>query len=211
MCASPVSPPPDDAKKTGRGRTRASIGAVRNPETTEAILQAAEQILDENGYHAFSLDAVVRRAGSSKPTIYRWWSNKGELLRDVYERAGEAALTLPDTGSLFGDLSEHLHSLRSWWKSSRSGEALRSFITEIQLKPDTIHTFRRDFLARRSRILVLLMQRAVARGEIPASARIDAAVELLVGISWLHLLTNDLDSKETVDAAVRIVVDGLRT
>ncbi|XHH31104.1 TetR/AcrR family transcriptional regulator [Xanthomonas euroxanthea] len=139
------------------------MGAVRSPESTEAILTAAEAILEENGYKAFTLDAVVARAGASKPTIYRWWGSKAALIREVYERSGEASLVVPDTGSLEQDLKAHLGSLWRWWATTRSGEALRSFITEIQLNPESLQEFRETFLPRRERTLRNIFARAVER------------------------------------------------
>jgi AcrR family transcriptional regulator len=92
-----------DHLKSAKLRSRSSIGAVRSPQSTEAILEAAAAILEERGYRAFTMDALVERAGSSKPTIYRWWKNKGALLRDVYERTALTFVTQPDTGDLNKD------------------------------------------------------------------------------------------------------------
>ena len=74
-----------------RPRRRASIGARRSPETEAAVKDAARAILAEKGYAGFSIDAVSRRAGAGKPTIYRWWKNRADLLMEVYaaEKAGE--------------------------------------------------------------------------------------------------------------------------
>ena len=63
---------------------RRSIGARRNPESAEAILEAAEAVLLESGYAGFSIEAVARKARAGKPTIYRWWPSKAALLLDVY-------------------------------------------------------------------------------------------------------------------------------
>ncbi|HDZ2453968.1 TPA: TetR/AcrR family transcriptional regulator [Klebsiella pneumoniae] len=193
-----------------KGRTRLSIGAVRSPESTEAILTAAADILEENGYKAFTLDAVVARAGASKPTIYRWWGSKAALIRDVYERSGEASLVIPNTGSLEQDLNIHLGSLWKWWRSTRSGEALRSFITEIQLNPESLEEFRKIFLPRRERSMRRIFDHALARGEIKDAAAIEAAASMLTGMSWLHLLTGNLGATQQIEQAVKIVTTGLR-
>ncbi|MDF0490352.1 TetR/AcrR family transcriptional regulator [Sphingomonas sp. H39-1-10] len=191
------------------GRSRTSIGAVRSQEATDAILKAAAELLEEEGYSGFTLDAVARRAASSKPTIYRWWSSKGALIRDVYEHSGEASLRLPDTGNLGDDLTLHIKDLWRWWRESRAGEVFRSLLTELHLHPDLIVEFRGNFMERRSRILRTILQRAADRGEITDTKRMDAAIELLTGISWLHLLTASLDAEERVAAAASIVAAGL--
>ncbi|HBQ8001981.1 TPA: TetR/AcrR family transcriptional regulator [Klebsiella pneumoniae] len=193
-----------------KGRSRLSIGAVRSPESTEAILTAAADILEENGYKAFTLDAVVARAGASKPTIYRWWGSKAALIREVYERSGEASLVIPDTGSLEHDLNIHLGSLWNWWRSTRSGEALRSFITEIQLNPESLEEFRKIFLPRRERSMRRIFDHALARGEIKDASAIEAAASMLTGMSWLHLLTGNLEATQQIEQAVHIVTTGLR-
>lgn len=191
-------------------RSRSSIGAVRSPQSTEAILEAAAAILEEQGYRAFTMDALVERAGSSKPTIYRWWGSKGALLRDVYERAALTFVTSPDTGNLEQDLIVHLRSLWSWWRSSSAGETLRSFFIEIQLDSQAIAEFREEFLPRRERTLRKIFARAVSSGEIVDGPSVEAAVSMLTGMSWLHLITANLEKLDDIDSSVAVIVRGLR-
>lgn len=191
-------------------RSRLSVGAVRSEETTNAILNAAAELLEEQGYAGFTLDAVVQRAESSKPTIYRWWKNKAALIRDVYERSGEASLHVPDTGQLELDLYEHLSALWQWWNSSKSGEVLRSFITELQLRPDGLDEFRKSFLPRRQYVMRRILLRAVERGEIREGPEIENAISLLTGVSWHHLLIGDLAALDELKVMVGIVVKGLK-
>lgn len=196
--------------KPTKGRSRSSIGAVRSPQSTEAILDAAAAILDERGYRAFTMDALVERAGSSKPTIYRWWRSKSALLRDVYERAALTFVATPDTGELQSDLITHLRSLWTWWRSSSAGETLRSYFTEIQLNPAAIKELREEFIPRRERTLRRIFAKAVERGELSPDADTSVAVSMLTGLSWLHLMSGNLDNLELIDNAVAIVVQGLR-
>jgi AcrR family transcriptional regulator len=191
-------------------RSRSSIGAVRSPQSTEAILEAAAAILEERGYQAFTMDALVERAGSSKPTIYRWWRSKGALLRDVYERTALTFVKHPDTGNLEEDLVVYLRSLWDWWRTSSAGETLRSLVTEIQQDPVAIEEFRKEFLPRRERTLRQIFARAVDSGEVREDAPTDAAVAMLTGMSWLHLVTANLENAGEIDNAVAIIVAGLK-
>ncbi|WP_297833906.1 TetR/AcrR family transcriptional regulator [Pseudomonas sp.] len=196
--------------KSAKTRSRSSIGAVRSPQSTEAILDAAAAILEEHGYKAFTMDALVERAGSSKPTIYRWWRSKGALLRDVYERTALTFVTAPDTGDLERDLIVHLRSLWSWWRSSSAGETLRSLITEIQHDSTAIDEFREAFLPRRERTLRKIFARAVDSGQITEGAAVEVAVSMLTGMSWLHLVTANLENLDDIDKAVSVIVNGLK-
>ncbi|HJR90359.1 MAG TPA: TetR/AcrR family transcriptional regulator [Aeromicrobium sp.] len=45
-----------------------------------AVLEAAVAVLAEVGYGAFTIDAVARRSGVARSTIYRLWEGKAELI-----------------------------------------------------------------------------------------------------------------------------------
>ena len=44
------------------------------------VLEAAISVLAEDGYGAFTIDAVARRSGVARSTIYRLWPGKAELI-----------------------------------------------------------------------------------------------------------------------------------
>jgi AcrR family transcriptional regulator len=49
----------------------------------DAILSATRDILGEVGFSRLSIEAVAKRAGVGKPTIYRWWPDKSHLVFDA--------------------------------------------------------------------------------------------------------------------------------
>jgi AcrR family transcriptional regulator len=71
--------------------------------TRERILAATAEVLGSNGMTKLSLSKVATQAGVSRPTLYRWFSSKRELLdafvvweRHFYERAiADAYVGLP--------------------------------------------------------------------------------------------------------------------
>ena len=67
--------------------------------TTEAILDAAVVEFEQHGFRRVALDDVARRAGVSRTTIYRRFSNKDELIAAVIERENVA---------LFADIASEL-------------------------------------------------------------------------------------------------------
>jgi TetR/AcrR family transcriptional repressor of mexJK operon len=62
------------------GETPAS---ERGREREAAILEAAEQEFLEHGYGATTIDAIAKRAGGSKSTLYRFFPNKAALFHAV--------------------------------------------------------------------------------------------------------------------------------
>lgn len=58
-------------------RTR---GRPRRAGADEEILRATRELLDEDGYAAFTVDVVAERTGIAKTTIYRRWPTRGALV-----------------------------------------------------------------------------------------------------------------------------------
>ncbi|MBA4790337.1 MAG: TetR/AcrR family transcriptional regulator [Pseudomonadota bacterium] len=179
----------DDQPKTGR---RASIGARRNPATEAAIVAAARDLLAERGYAGFSFEEVARRAGAGKPTLYRWWPTKADLLVEVY--AGEKAATMrpPDTGHLTEDLVSYTRALWSFWRDTPTGRAFRGLIAEAQSSAAAQSTLRDKFLPERLKDVRALFEQAAARGEVRTDT-IEDLIALYIGFNWFRLLTGRIE------------------
>jgi AcrR family transcriptional regulator len=54
--------------------------AVADRSSRERILAATAEVLGRNGMTKLSLSEVALRAGVSRPTLYRWFASKRELL-----------------------------------------------------------------------------------------------------------------------------------
>jgi len=193
-----------------RKPSRRSIGAVRSPEAHRSILAAAAEILDESGYAGFTIEAVARRAGASKPTIYRWWKGKAALIMELYEEERETALSVSDRGSLEQELTIRMRNLWRLWQTTPLGHALRSIIAEAQADAAALAQLREDFLPKRRASTHTLFARAMARGEIPRHADIEAATTLIYSFNWYHLLINQLQDETVIEHYVRMIVSGLK-
>ena len=84
----------------GHGSDR---GRPRDLTMDESILVATIQLLSEVGYPRLTVAEVARRAGVSKPAIYRRWAQKSQLVVEAMVTQMPRRLP-PDTGSTAGDL-----------------------------------------------------------------------------------------------------------
>jgi len=188
-------------------RGRKSIGAKRNPESADAIIEAAEAVLREAGYAGFSIEAVARRARAGKPTIYRWWPSKAALLIEVYRR--QKRVETPDTGSLEDDLAGFLQNLFAHWRDTPSGNIFSSLVAEAQSDEAAASALAEYTKGRRSHT-GLMIERAKARGEVAADVDAGIVADLIASYAWRHLLTKRLDEDETaIRAAVRCITRGI--
>ncbi|TGP24773.1 MULTISPECIES: TetR/AcrR family transcriptional regulator [unclassified Mesorhizobium] len=186
---------------------RKSIGAKRNPESADAIIEAAEAVLAEAGYSGFSIEAVARRARAGKPTIYRWWPSKAALLIEVYQRQKRVAV--PNTGRLEDDLVGFLVNLFAHWRDTSSGNVFRSLVAEAQ-SDEAAAVALADYARGRRAHTSSIVERAKARGEVSVDVDAEIVADLIASYAWRHLLTNRLDEDEaTIRAAVRYVVRGI--
>ena len=66
----------------------AHADAAEDTSTRRRILAATAEVLGRNGQTKLSLSEVALQAGVSRPTLYRWFASKEELLGafGVYER-----------------------------------------------------------------------------------------------------------------------------
>src|SRR5918994_5565425 len=72
----------------------------RSARVREAVLDAAFAELDEHGYNGFSIEAVARRSGVHKTTIYRRWPTREALLVYALDSRSDRDVQVPNTGSL---------------------------------------------------------------------------------------------------------------
>ncbi|HTV67257.1 MAG TPA: TetR/AcrR family transcriptional regulator [Rhizobiaceae bacterium] len=189
---------------------RRSIGAKRNPDSAEAILEAAEELLRDKGYAGFSIEAVAKRARAGKPTIYRWWPNKTALLLEVYQRQ-KGQVDYSDTGSIEEDMFRFMKSLFHQWRETQTGEIFRSLVAEAQQDDAALKALAHYAGTRRGRTRQIV-ERAQKRGEVRADVMPEVVADLLAAYAWIHLLTDRLyESDETIRAAVAVIANGIKS
>jgi AcrR family transcriptional regulator len=65
----------------------------RKARTRSELLDAAERLFSEQGFHATSVDAVADAAGYTKGAVYSNFASKEDLFFAIYERRVDAAVT----------------------------------------------------------------------------------------------------------------------
>ena len=137
-------------------------------ELIQAVHAAALAEISENGLRGASMDRIAKRAGTGKAALYRRWPNVRALGLDVFlvTIAEAVPQAFPNTGSLREDLVD---SMKSFTSSFRGPMALvlRELISESAHDSALIEEFNRRLGEPMESELVNVLQRAMARGEIP--------------------------------------------
>ncbi|MDB5511723.1 MAG: TetR/AcrR family transcriptional regulator [Enterovirga sp.] len=172
------------------------------------MLATAREVLAERGFAGFSVDEVARRAGAGKPTIYRWWPSRADLLLEVYLTERSARVSEPETGSLSGDLAALARATLAAWRGTPAGAALRGLIAEAQRGDAALLALWGRFLPAWLQPVRSVLGDAVRRGEVDP-ADIELVVELYSGFLWRRLLTGQTDDDRTaIDRMARLIASG---
>jgi len=163
-------------------------GRPRSERARRAILQAAADLLLDEGTAHVSMDTVAERAGVSKATIYRWWPSKERLALDALLEWTGTDSAPRDTGTLRGDL---LALVRPWVREIRRrpfARVIGALLTEAQSDPAFAEDYRRHFVEQRRAPMRAAFERAIARGEVPADLDVEVALDLIYGPVYHRLL-----------------------
>jgi len=164
------------------------IGRPRDKRIDAAVLQATVDLLGEIGYADLAVDAIARRAGTSKPAIYRRWPSKAHLVHEAVFPIGYA-MTLPNTGSVAGDVREMLRRTVAVLTIPAARAALPGLVGEMAADLTLHAVLLERFGDILFRGLADRLEDAVARGEIRPEVTAADMVEALAGPTLFALLT----------------------
>src|ERR1700757_2562979 len=174
----------------------------RSARVRREVLAATLQILLEEGLAATTIPAIAERSGVHHTSIYRRWNDRTALIREAALSAVDAEATVPDTGNLRSDLIAGLDEVRKLLISPLGTVLLDA----ARSRDDDLNELRRTYWDARLDHCSVIVERAVARGELPAGTDHRLVFELLIGpIHARMLLSPDpLDdvSTTTIVAAV---------
>lgn len=183
----------------------------RSTRVRDAVLTAARGQLLERGYAALSVREVARAAGVAPTTVYRHWPTVADLASAAMNDLVGADDVVPDTGSLAGDLHALVAKVARLLSHPQVVSVLRAVIA-VEDTTATAATLRRRFWRNRIEGASVIIDRAIARSELPAGVEADALFEALMAPIYLRVLL-DLEPRDeahttrAIDAALRLAAE----
>ena len=167
---------------TGRapGRPRCAI-------THQAILDCANDLLEEIGFSNMSVEGIAARAGVGKATIYRRWPNKAGVVMDAFLAATAKEIAFPDTGSAREDIRRQMRSVVKVLNGPR-GQTIATLIGVVQSDNELAEAFRTRFVAVRRGEGKAVLQRGIANGEFNPNMDLESVLDCLYGPLYFRLL-----------------------
>jgi len=171
------------------GLPRGCAEAVRRHQ----LIEVAEEVFLERGYHAATMDDIARRAGMSKKTIYVMFQSKAALFHALLAaRLAPLATPIPDDGRPHAEvLRLFLHSVARLVLSPRQMALTRLMIAESPQSPDVVRALRSQAVCNGDGALEAWLARQLARGTLTLDDPREAAA-MLFGMSIGELALHQL-------------------
>jgi len=157
----------------------------RSARVRTAVLAAARDLLSE-GFAQLSVERIASAAEVNKTTVYRRWTDLEGVLGDLLSEYASTTVPIPDTGDLDRDLTELALMIRH----GMSGEAggLVAGLAAAAPRNERAAQVVRGFFGERFGLAQAVIERAVARGELPTGTDARAAIEVIGAPFVLRLL-----------------------
>lgn len=175
--------------------------ALRN---RERVLAAAKTVFGTGGADA-SLEAVARLAGVGIGTLYRHFPTRDALYEAVYRREVDHLAELAE--QLKAEAGP-VEALRCWLRSNVAFIATKKGMSAaLALAAHGRSDLVAYSIGRLSKAVGMLLDRAIAAGEIRADVSAEDLLRTVVGLSYMH---DRPDWQSSVLRLVDVFVDGLR-
>ncbi|MGD9705249.1 MAG: TetR/AcrR family transcriptional regulator [Acidimicrobiia bacterium] len=182
-------------------------GRPRDESCGPAILSATLQLVADVGIAGLTMDAVAARAGVGKATIYRRWSSKEALLLDAWMSCIKPR-PIPDTGTLRDDIAALFVAIDQPLPDDAIQRIFPQMIAAAKVNPDVADAYR-AFITERRKPLRTVLDRGVARGELPADADLDLIHDLLVApVLYRWLVSDGTVDDDVVARIIDLVLAG---
>jgi AcrR family transcriptional regulator len=182
----------------------------RSARVRAAVLHAAFDELGEKGYAGFSMEAVARRSGVHKTTVYRRWPTRDALVIDALDSRSDRYSPLPASGSVRGDLRAFGLDVFSKLSSQHGKAMLKSLVAAVDESPEVLDKVR-SFWRERLDVGGAVVARGIARGELAPETDADLLIETLLAPIYLRVLLSGLPvTGELLDQLLDVLLDGVR-
>lgn len=198
------------APKQVRAGSSAGSGRPRDRHIDTAVLEATLAVLDESGYPALSLEEVARRAGTTRPAIYRRWNGRARLALAALAVRLDVP-EVPDSGCTLCDLGDGLGVFIAAFRTIRP-DVLGPLLAECA--PDTeLHTaFMATLFDPPREAVARMLDRAVARGDLRADIDRELILDMLGSLIHYRVMFGHAPITDTEIAnALEALLGGIAT
>jgi AcrR family transcriptional regulator len=172
--------------------------------------RAVQELLEEVGYRALTIEGVAARSGVAKTSIYRRWPSKADMVFDLIVHSSAELPAMADRGSLTGDIEALSARIVALVAGPLGRRIFPGLICDVAGDHALMQRFQATFVADGRNQIAQVLDRSVRRGDLTdARAAADLQAVLIGAALMFPLLHQQLDEvalrEKITDVAMAVV------
>ena len=194
---------PAQPARPGRPRSEAAASHAR-------ILDAVHALLQETSVRDLTMEAVARRAGVGKPTLYKWWPTKAALVLAMFhERLAGQFAAAPAATAEQAIRARARHLIREF--DGLFGKVMGELIAEGQSDPAVLEEMHERHIRERRAAAVADVERGIRSGEFAAGTNPELLIDAIIGPIYYRMLLRFPLTRRYGDELVDFVLSAAKT
>jgi AcrR family transcriptional regulator len=188
------------------------IGRPRSvaAESHAAIMDAVYALLQEMPAHDLTMEAVAKRAKVGKPTLYKWWPSKAQLILAMFHERLVGKLEAPQGATAEAAIRFRMRRLIHEF-NGLFGKVMADLIAEGQSDPSIMRDLYERHISHRRAASVAEVERGKSAGEFAPDTNPELLVDAIIGPIYYRLLVRSAPLTEGyADDLIEQVLRGVR-
>lgn len=157
-------------------------------ESHKAIMEAVFNLLKTTSVRDLTIEAVAKSAGVGKPTIYKWWATKADLVLAMYrDHIAVACLESAAGETAETSIRNAVVALIRVFQGPL-GKIMAGIIAEGQSQPEILRKVFEEHIRARRAVNASDIERGKATGELRADVDAGLLIDSLFGAVYYRLL-----------------------
>lgn len=183
-------------------------GRPRSEQARQSIIDATNKLLLHMSVREISIEAIAKKAGVGKTTIYRWWPSKVAIILEAIS-GPMSVLPAPANGDSPRD--QLVRQIERFGRLSRGrgGKVIAEVFAEAQGNAEMLGLFYENFMSQHEETLANIIDQGKIKGEFRKDLDTVMAVDMIYGAIFYRLMSNTAPMEQGfIDA---LIMDSLRT
>jgi AcrR family transcriptional regulator len=173
------------------------------------VLQATLEVLRREGFAGITFEGVAAQAGVHRTTLHRRWPTRAALVADALAAVSGVQVPISDTGKVRADLRRFARQVRDALAAPLA-RAVVSALADPRAAGE-LRDLAHAFWGTRFAATRVIVERAVARGELPVTVDGRLAIEAVGGPIWFRtFVVREVCDDRFLDRLVDLVIAGLK-
>lgn len=180
-------------------------GRPRSETSRRSILEATRRLLTHTSVQKLSIEAIARKAGVGKTTIYRWWPSKSAVVMEAIFSQPAFHNIMPTPRNAVEGVRSQIEKLARQL-SGKNGRMVAEIIGEAQPDAEALKLFISAFLQDRYNTLNSYIEGGKKTGEFAENIDTDCAIDVILGPIFFRLISGqELDDAFVSDMSNMLI------